>query len=58
MTAGDLATFTAAATGSSVVTVQWQASTDVGKTFTRISANPRATTTTLSFYASASQNGS
>jgi hypothetical protein len=57
VSAGDPVTFTAAATGSPTLTVQWQVSTDGGQTFTNITGNASATTTTLSFYASASQNG-
>ena len=56
-TAGDPVTFTVAATGSPVLTVQWQVSTDGGLTWTNITGNASATTTTLSFYASSSQNG-
>ncbi len=44
VTAGQNATFTAAAGGSPTPTVQWQVSTDGGKTFTNISG---ATSTTL-----------
>jgi hypothetical protein len=54
---GDPVYFTAAATGSPTITVQWQVSTDGGTTFTNITGNTSAQTTTLSFYASASQNG-
>jgi plastocyanin len=57
VSAGDLVTFTAGATGSPTLTVQWQVSTDGGQTFTNITGNASATTTTLSFYVSASQNG-
>jgi hypothetical protein len=52
--AGDYATFTAAATGAPTPTVQWQVSTDGGQTWSNITG---ATTTTLSFVASTSQNG-
>ncbi len=47
-------TFTAAATGTPTPTVQWQVSTDGGKTFSNISG---ATSTTLTFVASAGENG-
>jgi hypothetical protein len=56
-TAGNLVTFTAAATGSSPMTVKWQVSTNGGATFTYISGNASAQTTTLSFYANVSENG-
>jgi len=46
--------FTAAATGTPAPTVQWQVSTDGGKTWSNITG---ATTTTLTFTATASQNG-
>jgi hypothetical protein len=45
---GYLATFTAAATGLPAPTVQWQVSTDGGKTYTNLAG---ATSTTLSFVA-------
>ncbi len=51
---GATASFSAAATGNPTPTVQWQLSTDGGATFTNI---PGATSTTLSFPASLSQNG-
>jgi hypothetical protein len=51
--AGTTVTFTAAASGDPVPTVQWQVSTDGGKTWTDITG---ATTTTLSFTASAADN--
>jgi hypothetical protein len=54
--AGDPVSFTAAATGSPVLTVQWQVSTDGGVTFHNVTCTASATTTTLTFYASASQN--
>ncbi|HTU17837.1 MAG TPA: immunoglobulin domain-containing protein [Gemmataceae bacterium] len=44
VTAGQTATFTASANGNPTPTVQWQVSTDGGKTFTNISG---ATSTTL-----------
>jgi hypothetical protein len=56
-TAGDYVTFTAAATGSPTPTVQWQVSTDGGTTWTNITGNASATTTSLTFYASTTQNG-
>jgi hypothetical protein len=52
--AGSSVTFTAAASGNPVPTVQWQVSTNGGTTFTNISG---ATSTSLTFVASASQNG-
>jgi hypothetical protein len=45
---GTLATFTAAASGLPAPTVQWQVSTDGGKTFTNITG---ATSPTLTFVA-------
>ena len=54
VTAGQTATFTAAATGSPAPTVQWQMSTDGGVTFNNVSGG---TSITLSFTASTSQNG-
>src|SRR5262249_24084649 len=51
---GSTATFTAAATGKPAPTVQWQVSTDGGVNFTNIAG---ATSTTLTFSASTSQNG-
>jgi hypothetical protein len=54
VTAGQTATFTAAATGSPTPTVQWQVSTDGGVTFSNISG---ATSTTLSLTTALSQNG-
>src|SRR5207248_2620483 len=54
VTAGQTATFTAAATGSPTPTVQWQVSTDGGVTFSNISG---ATSTTLSFTTTLSQSG-
>jgi hypothetical protein len=47
LSAGDPAYFTAAATGSPVLTVQWQISTDGGLTWTNITGNSSAQTTTL-----------
>jgi hypothetical protein len=55
--AGDPVFFTAAATGSPTLTVQWQVSTDGGNTFTNVTGNTSAKSTTFSFYASLSQNG-
>src|SRR2546428_513218 len=54
VTAGQTATFTAAATGSPTPTVQWQVSTDSGATFSILSG---ATSTTLRFTTASSQNG-
>ena len=56
MTAGQTATFTAAASGNPTPTVQWQVSTDGGNTFTPIAGT---TSTTLSITnTTAAQNGS
>jgi hypothetical protein len=55
--AGDPVSFTAMATGSPVLSVQWQVSTDGGITFHNVTGTVTATTTTLTFYASLSQNG-
>jgi hypothetical protein len=55
--AGDPVSFTAAATGSPTITVQWQVSTNGGTTWTNVTGTASATTTTLTFYASLSQNG-
>jgi hypothetical protein len=57
VTAGDPVTFTAAAVGSPGITVQWQVSTDGGATFTNITGNLSAESTTLSFYVYATENG-
>src|SRR5258707_13803610 len=54
VSAGQTATFTAAATGSPTPTVQWQGSTDGGVTFNNVSG---ATSTTLSFATTSSQKG-
>ncbi|HEY4839724.1 MAG TPA: hypothetical protein VIH72_14005 [Candidatus Acidoferrales bacterium] len=54
VTAGNVATFTVAATGTPTPTVQWMVSTNGGTSF---SAVPGATSTTLSFTTTASQNG-
>jgi hypothetical protein len=54
VTAGHSVTFTAAASGNSTPTVQWQVSSDGGTTWTNVSG---ATSTTLKFTVSASQNG-
>ncbi len=51
--AGTVVTFTASATGTPAPTVQWQISTDGGKTWHNI---PFATTDSLTFTARASQN--
>ena len=53
VTAGQTAIFSAAASGSPAPTVQWQASTDSGSTFSSIAG---ATLATYSFVASATQN--
>jgi len=53
VTAGQTATFTAAATGSPTPTVQWQVSTDGGVTFSPVSG---VTSATLSFTTALSQN--
>ncbi len=53
VTAGQTATFTAAASGNPSPTVQWQVSTDGGATFTNIAG---ATSATLSFATTAAQN--
>jgi probable HAF family extracellular repeat protein len=55
VTAGQTATFTAAASGKPTPTVQWQVSSDGGKTFTNLSG-ANSTTLTLS-NVQASQNG-
>ena len=54
---GDPVVFTAAAVGSPVLSVQWQVSTDGGKTFTNITGNTSAQTTTLVFTTYAGQTG-
>jgi murein DD-endopeptidase MepM/ murein hydrolase activator NlpD len=54
VTAGQVATFVAAASGTPTPTVQWQVSTNGGSTFSNI---PAATSTTYSVTATASQNG-
>ncbi len=51
--AGQSVTFTTAATANPTATVQWQVSTDGGKTFSNVAG---ATSTTLTFNADASQN--
>jgi hypothetical protein len=55
VTAGD--PVTAAATSSPVLSVQWQVSTDGGLTFTNVTGNTSAQTTTFSSFTSAGQNG-
>jgi hypothetical protein len=52
--AGQPASFNAAASGTSPLSVQWQVSTDNGRTFTDI---PGATTTTLTVPATPADNG-
>lgn len=54
VTAGNNASFTAAASGNPTPTVQWQKSTNGGATFNNISS---ATSTTLSFTAAGGDNG-
>src|SRR6266853_222209 len=54
VTAGQSATFTAAATGSPTPTVQWQMRTAGSETFSNV---PGATSTTLSFTTALTQNG-
>jgi hypothetical protein len=54
VSAGGTATFTAAATGTPTPTVRWQVSADGGASFSDV---PGAVSPTLSFTASASQNG-
>ncbi len=54
VSAGSDATFTAAATGTPEITVQWQVSSDGGLTWSDL---PGATSATLSFTAAASQSG-
>ncbi len=54
VTAGTVASFTAAATGSPTPTVQWQVSTNGGSVWTDVAG---ATADTLSFNATAAQNG-
>jgi len=54
ITPGQTASFSAAATGTPPPTIQWQVSTDGGVTFSNITG---ATSTTLTFTASLSQNG-
>jgi len=53
VTSGQSASFSASATGSPAPTVQWQVSSDGGTTFSDL---PGATSTTLTFTASMSQN--
>jgi hypothetical protein len=57
VTAGDPVYFTVAGSGSPVPSVQWQVSSDGGKTFTDITGNPSAKTTTLVFITSTTDNG-
>ena len=63
-TAGDPVSFTASAAGSNPPTVQWQISTDGGKTWTTegigtvtTTTTPTGTTTTLSFFTTENENG-
>ena len=55
--AGAPVSFTATADGTPTVTVQWQVSTNGGASFSDITDNASATTTTLSFTAAQSQSG-
>jgi hypothetical protein len=57
VTAETSVSFTAAATGTPSPTVQWQVSTDGGTTWSNITGNSSATTTTLTFIATASESG-
>jgi hypothetical protein len=57
VSAGDPVSFTVAATGTPTPTVQWQVSTDGGNTWTNITGNTSAQTTTLVFTTSAGQTG-
>src|SRR5262249_49912898 len=57
VSAGDNASFTAAATGSPTPAVQWQVSTDGGTTWTNVTGNTSATSTTLTVHTSLSMNG-
>jgi hypothetical protein len=52
--AGDPATFTATATGSPTITVQWQVSIDGGQTWTNVTGG---TSTTLVFYTANGESG-
>ncbi|HUO08425.1 MAG TPA: MBG domain-containing protein [Phycisphaerae bacterium] len=54
VSAGATVTFSASATGSPTPRIQWQVSTDGGKTFTSITG---ATSTSYSFTAGSTQNG-
>jgi hypothetical protein len=54
VSAGQTATFIAAASGSPAPTVQWQVSTDGGATYSNVAG---ATSTTLSFSTTIGQNG-
>jgi hypothetical protein len=56
-TAGDGVTLTATATGTPVPTVQWQVSTDGGKTFNNVTGNTSALTSTFSFISNTGENG-
>jgi len=57
VTAGQTATFTAAASGSPTPTVQWQVSTNGGTAWSNDAADSGATTGTLSVAASSAANG-
>jgi hypothetical protein len=57
VSAGEPASFTASATGSPTIRVQWQVSSDGGVTFSNITGNASAPSTTLIFYTQVSENG-
>jgi hypothetical protein len=58
-TEGDGASFSAAASGSPGMTVQWQVSTNGGQTWANVTSNASALTSTLIFSATnLNQNGS
>jgi hypothetical protein len=54
--AGDPATFTATATGSPTITVQWQVSIDGGQTWINVTG-PTSNSTTLVFYTATGETG-
>ncbi len=57
VTAGDPVSFTATASGSPTPTVQWQYSSDGGLTFTNVTSNVSATTTSLVINSTLAMNG-
>jgi hypothetical protein len=57
VSAGDPVAFTAAATGSADMTVQWQVGTDGGLRFGNVTRNVSAQSTSFSFYVNMSANG-